>query len=40
MVDKIAAPGIFDSTTLIELSLSRGGSGWGKVVRNVIGVGA
>jgi hypothetical protein len=33
-IDKMAAPGIFRSTTLIKLPLSEGGDEWGKDLRN------
>lgn len=34
-IDKMGAPGIFRSTTLVKLPLSEGGDGWRKDLRNV-----
>ena len=38
IIDKIVALGIFGSTILIKLSLSKRGGGWGKSLRNAIAV--
>jgi hypothetical protein len=35
-IDKMVAPGIFRSTTLMKLPLSKGGDGWEKDLRNAI----
>jgi hypothetical protein len=35
VIDKMGAPGIFRSTTLVKVLLSKGGDGWGKDLRNV-----
>jgi len=38
IIDKMVALGIFGSTILIKLSLSKRGGGWGKSLRNAIAV--